>query len=476
MKSKNKPTLIYSVDDLKKFMICGQGNELYINNQISPIIVEGFLEIMSENIKVTIFDSRELQDDGTDLKKNGRVKFKLNKKHTISKQTYYYYSKNRIKYFTTLWTMYIDKNCNYTSYIQNYRFTQSQIFYTSYENTTELINTRNELNISKQSVYLYEKRSCSIFLAKREAELWAKIEKLGIKASGYYHYDEEYIKISGKVYVRLSLIDAHTRIIIKDIIIHKDEFNKEYIKTFLTESLKGLKLNTIITDGYRAYPEIIDELGVKHQLCTFHIMQNLMTPLNKKVRILEKRIESHETKINKKQDKINKLKAEYPYKQGRPPKTDKKATKNLEDRKQLKMEKSELTSQLKQYKKELKELLTYKNKIKTMFRSKTLKTAMNRFNRMWDKKEAPPQIIYDFLKSLSKKINRALEFTQDKYIPKTNNLVELFYKVTFPGKIKRIFRTIEGVENRIRMNNIRWMERNVIEYYEKNKPNQWDFL
>lgn len=281
---------------------------------------------------------------------------------------------------------------------------------------------------------------------------------------------DEYIKINGEVYVRLSLIDAHTRIIIKDIIIHKDKFDKEYIKTFLTESLKGLELNTIITDGHRAYPEIIDELGAKHQLCTFHIMQNLMNPL--KVKILEKRIESHKTKINKKQDKINQLKAEYPYKQGRPPKTDTKACKNLEDRKQLKMEKSELTSQLKQYKKELKELTTYKDKIKTMFKSKTLKTAMNRFNRMWDKKEELPQIIHDFLKSLSKKINRALEFTQDKYIPKTNNLVELFYKVTFPGKIKRIYRTIEGVENRIRMNNIHWMERNVIEYHEKNKSNQ----
>ena len=136
------------------------------------------------------------------------------------------------------------------------------------------------------------------------------------------------------------------------------------------------------------------------------------------------------------------------------------------------MEKPELKSKLTPYNNELKELIQYKYKIKIMFKSKTLETAMKRFNRLWDKKDELPQIIHDFLKSLSKKINRALEFTQDKYIPKTNNLIELFYKVTFPGKIKRIYRTIEGVENRIRMNNIRWMERNVIEYYEKNKSNQ----
>ena len=65
-----------------------------------------------------------------------------------------------------------------------------------------------------------------------------------------------------------------------------------------------------------------------------------------------------------------------------------------------------------------------------------------------------------------------MAFTKDPSIPKTNNLIELFYKVTFPGKIKRIYRTVEGVENKIRMNNIRWMERNVIQKHEENMSNQ----
>ena len=77
-------------------------------------------------------------------------------------------------------------------------------------------------------------------------------------------------------------------------------------------------------------------------------------------------------------------------------------------------------------------------------------------------KEDVPNVIYDFLKKLLKKIDRAVQFVNDNNIPKTNNLVELFYRVTFPGKIKRIFRTYEGAMNRIRLNNIRWMERNVL--------------
>ena len=79
----------------------------------------------------------------------------------------------------------------------------------------------------------------------------------------------------------MTIVNAHNRLIINDQIIKKEDFNKEEIKKYLITSLKGLKLNTIITDGYAAYSEIIKEIGAKHQICTFHIMQNLMLPLQK---------------------------------------------------------------------------------------------------------------------------------------------------------------------------------------------------
>lgn len=70
----------------------------------------------------------------------------------------------------------------------------------------------------------------------------------------------------------MTIIDAHTQLIINDQIIRKEEFTKQTIKKYFKESLKGLKLNTIITDGYNAYSEIIKEIGAKHHSCTFHIM------------------------------------------------------------------------------------------------------------------------------------------------------------------------------------------------------------
>ena len=117
------------MEELKKFYICGSGKNIYISNRMPLKIVESFIEIMDEGIGITIFDHREIiEDDSCNLVKNGRTKIKLNKKHEIYKQTYYYYSKNRKKFITTMIPHYIKKYCCYTRDIQNYRFMQSKIF------------------------------------------------------------------------------------------------------------------------------------------------------------------------------------------------------------------------------------------------------------------------------------------------------------------------------------------------------------
>ena len=169
MKHENKPTLVYCVDDLKKLVICGCENEIYVSNEMPPEIIMGFSEILSDEIKIIIFDPMEYLEGTINLKKNRRVQFKLNKTYTVYKQTYYYYSKNKRKYMTTMWGEYIKKNCNYTNYIQNYRFMQSQIFYASYDNTTELVNEDKKLNISRQSIYNYERESCRSFLCTKRS-------------------------------------------------------------------------------------------------------------------------------------------------------------------------------------------------------------------------------------------------------------------------------------------------------------------
>ena len=111
-----------------------------------------------------------------------------------------------------------------------------------------------------------------------------------IEFSGLVHYDEEFLWIKHQPYVRLTLLDAENKLIIEDTVISRELFSKEYIKIFLETSLENLEVKTIITDGYRAYASIIDDLGFNHQRCTFHAMKNLMDKVIKKHNALNRRI------------------------------------------------------------------------------------------------------------------------------------------------------------------------------------------
>lgn len=201
----------------------------------------------------------------------------------------------------------------------------------------------------------------------------------------------------------MTIIDAHTRLIINDQIIRREDFTKETIKKYFKESFKGLKLNTIITDGYSAYPEIIEEIGAKHHNCTFHIMQRLMIPLQKHINKRNRSIKSLEEKIEKNTEKIEQLKNKMPPKKGRAKKTDTKRIKNQNQRKKLKIENDKNKFKLKQIKNEVKEYIEYKEKISKIFKSKTIKAAMNRFNKLNKKFDELPEIIQDFMRKLSKK-------------------------------------------------------------------------
>ena len=197
-------------------------------------------------------------------------------------------------------------------------------------------------------------------------------------------------------------------------------------------------------------------------------MQNLMTPLTKFLNKRERSIKSLKNKITKNEEKIDKLKTKIKLKRGRYHKNDKNAQSNVEKRKKLKEEIVLWKAQIRKYKKEIKEHTYYKEKIQVMFKSKTLKTAMNRYNKLKNKIEELPKIIQEFIKKLGKKLKRAFEYTENNKIPKTNNLIELLFRTTFPGRIKRIFRTYEGAKNKIKLNNIRWFERQVFSKYTKN--------
>ena len=94
---------------------------------------------------------------------------------------------------------------------------------------------------------------------------------------------------------------------------------------------------------------------------------------------------------------------------------------------------------------------------------------MKYYNQSYDKIEELPATIQDFIKKLSKKQIKYLQYLKDKKIPKTNNLVELLFKVTFTEKIKRIYRTYAGAITQIKLDDLKWIERNVLPKEGENK-------
>ena len=95
-----------------------------------------------------------------------------------------------------------------------------------------------------------------------------------------------------------------------------------------------------------------------------------------------------------------------------------------------------------------------------IFKSKTeKKTARKRFNELYSQLEKLPEEIREFMKKLSKYFDKSIQHTINREIPNTNNLIEGFYKITLPGKIKRIFKTYRGLLIRVTLNNIRWIKR-----------------
>ena len=94
-------------------------------------------------------------------------------------------------------------------------------------------------------------------------------------------YDEQYLFIGTILYLRLIILDNKTKMIIAEDLVSGEEFSKELVKKFINSNLENLPLKGIVTDGINYYQEIIDELGVPHQRCNFHTMQNLMNLIYK---------------------------------------------------------------------------------------------------------------------------------------------------------------------------------------------------
>ena len=203
----------------------------------------------------------------------------------------------------------------------------------------------------------------------------AENKRLGIKLSKHFDYDEQYVFVNKKLYLRMTIIDIINKLIIAEQLVSEEEFNDETIKKFLEDNIDQETVESITTDGRKSYKTIIQAVGALHHRCFFHLMQNLMMPLTRHINKIKRNIQKGENTINKNNKEIEERKQRYPKIRGRIPKKDTKKQKNRDKILELEKENKKIRQEICKHKAELKTIEQEKERIQNIFKSKTQKQA-----------------------------------------------------------------------------------------------------
>ena len=458
MKTKTTPPVLFSAEEVYNFFFSEHVCRISLD---VPMHMVYYLDQMAcdgdKIILINVNQENSLFDDGFVC--NGTKAIELDNLSHIFVQKYIKEWDNHSICEITDLDFLVDENCKYSNFLADLIVQTASIEQISSQKISEILNLFLGIDIPRQRVHDLFDRKIDEYTRISIKELQEEILNGNIEFSGIIHYDEEYLWIKHQPYVRLTILDAENKLIIEDTVIPRHLFSKNYIKIFLETSLIDLTVETIITDGYHAYSGIIEELGYNHQRCTFHSMKNLMDKVMPKHWRINRKIKSLNNKIDKINKKIEEIEEKYKGKVGRTPKNDTQRIKDNELKRELKKELSSYKAKIRKYKKILDEDDKLIKEISSIFKTKNYTTAKNKFKRLYDRIEELPEEFQKYLKNLSKYLEKALQHTIDNRIPRTNNLIESFYKATLPRKVKKTFKTYRGLMNRITLNNIRWIKR-----------------
>ena len=484
MTLKIVPTDIMSAELVFKDYVTFKENKVYLTEDVPEHIAKFFKEIMPDFVLIIYEMFNPICPYcGAKLHRHEIKDWEMNKKTPVFKQRYKCTNKSCSKTVTTDLPDIVDKHCNYTKDIKKIGNELEDLEHISYEKKSELIEKRYGVKIPRQTVQYHESIESEQYLSKKEEKITQMLKERNIEFSGIMGYDESFFSINGEKYVRTTSIDSQNHMILNDQIMKAEDFDKYFIEIFMTYSLKDLtaysnpdipnpkhplllrdlKKDTMITDGYAAYVSIIEKLQMTHQKCVFHKIMNQRTPVWKTTKKLERQLKSKENKLEKTLEKIQQLENQSKgQKPGRIPLKDKKRRKNKDKLEKKKQEKRQLKKDINKINKQLAEFEYYNTKISEIFNYDTVKDAEREFNRLYNQLDFLPEEVAKFVKNLKKDFDKTINHIKRKDIPKTNNLLEGFFKITFPKKYKRIFRTEKGVKNYLRHMRIRWYERNVL--------------
>ena len=213
--------------------------------------------------------------------------------------------------------------------------------------------------------------------------------------SGYYCYDEQYVKINGVWMYRLTLFDHIFNIPVSEKIAPDKEYRT--ILEFIKESTRNIPLIAITTDHVPEYKNIMDELNVKHQLCIFHFYKMIGDRLYKLLR-----------------------------------------SKKISDDEKTKLK-------------------LYFKEIRKIFDTTKYETATKHLDELLSCFDDIPRILQRFItKNILPNLNRLTQFMHNPNIARTSNYIENYYRQTLPKAHKKKYKTINGLINYLKLKMQKW--------------------
>lgn len=212
---------------------------------------------------------------------------------------------------------------------------------------------------------------------------WIGGEAVELGYSGYYCYDEEYLRVDGERRYRLTLFDHVANVAVEEGIVRT--LAAEEIEGFLRGATRGKPLTAITTDGKREYKRIIKGLGAVHQSCVFHLMKEMLEDLYHFLGRVEV-------------DAVDRMTA------------------------------ARLATEFQE-----------------VFRSQSYSEAEEKFEKLLDSYRGMPGCLRKHVDKVMLDFDRYTAYLRDPSISKTSNPVEEYYRQTSPEKVKRIYKTPHGL-------------------------------
>lgn len=290
-------------------------------------------------------------------------------------------------------------------------------------------------------------------------------QKKVLQTSGIFHYDEQWVKVNGKKYFRVVVLDAVTNSVIFDETV--EDSKVETLKDKLRMRMLPYRKEVFIVDLRKGYPDMLKELfpKVKIQWCLFHLNQLIIDDFK-----ASKKLNKYGKKVLPLQELYNQYLMFNPFlNHGVELSFLRRQLKKLDQHKEcLKgcgVYKAEDTTLIGFYEMKLiQEFTEFRKGLKKNRKKHKYKYLLRRgkeesielFEKIWKEITLFPKKVQSRIRKIRKNWDKFTQFQENPLVPPTNNAVEQYYSATMQKTEKKKWRSTTSLNLKLKIAREKW--------------------